>query len=120
MHGNHATFTHMCCGRRSMNEQLRPSNDGIVGASSSTEFVIEFTDGVQTVKLNRPNKLNAFTSRGYRQLAAALRSAQSDPAVQVLVITGEGRAFCSGVDLDALTRTDVAGLVNPSLTSLIR
>ena len=56
-------------------------------------------DGVGTITLNRPALKNAFTFEMIDQWAEALRAARTDPAVRVVVVTGAGDAFCSGVDL---------------------
>ena len=54
--------------------------------------------GVQTITLNRPDKLNAFTRTLHEELRAALEEAR-DPAVRAVVITGAGRGFSAGQDL---------------------
>lgn len=56
-------------------------------------------DGVLLVRLNRPNRLNAINQVMRDELAQLLTSVASDPAVQVVVITGAGRGFCSGIDI---------------------
>ncbi len=56
-------------------------------------------DRIVTVTLNHPEKLNAFVGHMRRDLAEALEQAGSDRAVRVVVVTGAGRAFCSGGDL---------------------
>jgi enoyl-CoA hydratase/carnithine racemase len=61
-------------------------------------------DNVRVLFLERPSKLNAFTAEGYRALKAQLDSAAADPAVAVCVITGRGRAFSAGVDLNEMSR----------------
>lgn len=61
--------------------------------------------GVATLTLNRPDKLNAFTAEMHSALAAALDRAASDSAVRAILLTGAGRAFCAGQDLE-----DVGGL----------
>jgi 2-(1,2-epoxy-1,2-dihydrophenyl)acetyl-CoA isomerase len=55
--------------------------------------------GIVTITLNRPERLNAFAGHMRRDLAEALEEAGSDPHVRVVVITGEGRAFCAGGDV---------------------
>ena len=56
-------------------------------------------NGIVTVTLNRPDKLNALVGHMRRDLAEALEEAGSDPHVRVVVITGEGKAFCAGGDV---------------------
>src|ERR1700755_3199860 len=55
--------------------------------------------GIVTISLNRPEKLNALAGYMRRDLAEALEEAGSDPEVRVIVIKGEGRAFCAGGDV---------------------
>ncbi|MGX7727929.1 enoyl-CoA hydratase/isomerase family protein [Rhodococcus sp. 2H158] len=65
---------------------------------------LEYTvqDGVGTILLNRPHAKNAFTLEMIEAWANALRSARTDPRVRVVVVTGSGDAFCSGIDLSVL------------------
>jgi enoyl-CoA hydratase/carnithine racemase len=56
-------------------------------------------EGIVTITLNRPDRLNAFVGHMRRDLAEALEEAGSDPHVRVVIINGEGRAFCSGGDV---------------------
>ena len=56
-------------------------------------------DGILTITLNRPERLNAFIGHMRRDLAEALEHAGSDRNTRVVVITGAGRAFCSGGDI---------------------
>src|SRR5512147_1638258 len=58
-------------------------------------------DGVLTLTLNRPDKLNAYTAQMGRELEAAFRRADEDDAVRAVVVTGAGRAFCAGADISA-------------------
>src|SRR5215210_3935539 len=60
----------------------------------------EVADGVLTITLNRPERLNAWTPVMQRELIAAIDAADADDDVRVIVVTGEGRAFCAGADLE--------------------
>lgn len=59
-------------------------------------------EGIATLTLNRPDRLNALNAALRSALADALRSADADPMVRVIVLTGAGRAFCAGLDLAEL------------------
>ncbi|GAA4949013.1 enoyl-CoA hydratase [Streptomonospora halophila] len=59
--------------------------------------------GVLLLTLNRPDRLNAWTPGMAERLFALLREADDDPAVRAIVITGAGRAFCAGADMDTLS-----------------
>jgi enoyl-CoA hydratase/carnithine racemase len=63
-------------------------------------FAIE--DGVATITLHRPEKLNAYTLAMGDEVVAAFARCRDDAAVRAVVWTGEGRAFCAGVDLEQL------------------
>ena len=70
--------------------------------------------GVATITLNRPERLNALTFEVYAELRDTFRTLDAEPAVRAVVITGAGRAFCSGGDVEdiigALSARDLAGL----------
>jgi 2-(1,2-epoxy-1,2-dihydrophenyl)acetyl-CoA isomerase len=70
---------------------------------SETDITVLQTrnEAVLTLTLNRPERLNALTGDLLDSLAAALRSAASDDSLRAVVVTGAGRAFCSGLDLKA-------------------
>jgi enoyl-CoA hydratase/carnithine racemase len=61
-------------------------------------------DGVLTVTLNRPDRLNAWTRRMERQYFTVLDEADDDPAVRAIVVTGSGRGFCPGMDTQSLAK----------------
>jgi enoyl-CoA hydratase/carnithine racemase len=72
-------------------------------SSPSGEFEqirYEAADGVLTITLDRPERLNAWTGVMQRELIAALDLADADDGVRAVVVTGEGRAFCAGADLE--------------------
>jgi len=56
-------------------------------------------DGVATITLNRPDRLNAFNRADDARLLAAFTAVNSDDDVRVAIVTGEGRGFCAGADL---------------------
>lgn len=62
----------------------------------------EMDGAALTITLNRPEKRNAISSEMVKELLEALGIAESDPAVHVLILTGAGKAFCSGMDLETL------------------
>ena len=61
----------------------------------------EVADGVLTLTLNRPDRLNAFTGQMLDDLIAAFDASDADDSVRTVIVTGEGRAFCAGADLEA-------------------
>lgn len=69
-----------------------------------SEVLCEVADGVMTITLNRPDKLNAYTATMGRDLAAMFNRADRDDDVRVVIVTGAGRAFCAGADISAGAR----------------
>jgi len=71
--------------------------------------------GVATITLNRPDRLNALTFEVYRELTDTFGALRNEAGVRVVVITGAGRAFCSGGDvhdiIGELFKCDMAGLL---------
>ncbi|MET0273045.1 MAG: crotonase/enoyl-CoA hydratase family protein [Phenylobacterium sp.] len=62
-------------------------------------------DGVATITLNRPEKLNAFNTQMMRDMIDAFDVTDGDDAVRAVIVTGAGRAFCAGADLSAGAQT---------------
>ncbi len=62
-------------------------------------ILYDLRDGVAEIRLNRPQRLNAVTQQLYDELNAALNRAEADNEARVVLLTGEGRAFCVGADL---------------------
>nr|MDQ6897538.1 enoyl-CoA hydratase/isomerase family protein [Actinomycetota bacterium] len=87
-----------------------PASPAATGAGAVAELTV--ADGVATVTLNRPEAMNALDLALKEQLLATLQQVADDPAVRCVVLTGRGRAFCVGQDLNehvaALRRGDEA------------
>lgn len=66
---------------------------------SFSEISYEVVDGIATVTLDRPDRLNAFTAVMAAELIAAFDRADADDAVRAVIVTGRGRGFCAGADL---------------------
>ena len=75
----------------------------------SDEILYEVEDPVATIRLNRPDKLNALTYPMLRALRQAVEDAAADPRVVGIVITGNGRGFCAGLDASVLAATSSQG-----------
>mgnify|MGYP003310251813 CR=1 FL=1 len=65
----------------------------------------EVKDGVATVTLNRPERLNAVNDEIRAGLREKLDDAAKDSDVKVIIVTGAGRGFCAGADMDGLAAT---------------
>jgi enoyl-CoA hydratase/carnithine racemase len=63
-------------------------------------ILVEKTDGLAVITLNRPDRLNAWTPVMGAELSAAFRDVDRDAAVRAVVLTGAGRAFCAGADME--------------------
>jgi enoyl-CoA hydratase/carnithine racemase len=68
---------------------------------SYEQITTETADGVLTITLNRPDRLNAWTPTMGAELIAAFDVADGDDAVRAIIVTGAGRGFCAGADLQA-------------------
>ncbi len=65
-----------------------------------TPVLVERRSGYRVLTLNRPQRLNAFNEPMHRMLAAAIAEAEQDATCRALLLTGAGRAFCTGQDLN--------------------
>lgn len=66
-----------------------------------TEILYDVSDGVATITLNRPEKMNAFSTTMIGEWTDAIEQARDDENVRVVIVTGAGRGFCSGMDVAA-------------------
>ena len=64
-------------------------------------ILYDVADGIATITLNRPDKLNAFTTQMMVDMIAAFDASDADDDVRVVIVTGAGRGFCAGADLSA-------------------
>jgi enoyl-CoA hydratase/carnithine racemase len=78
-------------------------------------YAVDSASAVATITLNRPDRLNALTFEVYTELRDTFRALDTEPGVRAVVITGAGRAFCTGGDVEniigALFSRDAAGLL---------
>jgi enoyl-CoA hydratase len=72
----------------------------MTAAAFDTILVERSDDGFATLVLNRPDKLNTLSIRMRQEIAAAIDALEADPVIRVLILTGAGRAFTAGLDLD--------------------
>lgn len=70
----------------------------------------ELKDGVLTLTLNKPDKLNALDAPMAKEIYEGLKGADNDPNVRVIVLTGAGRGFCAGADLVRDREAEEAGI----------
>ena len=76
---------------------------------SSPVLKVQKRDGIATLTLNRPEAMNALSRELRGALSASFADLQEDDAIRVAIVTGEGRAFCAGLDLKELGAGDSGG-----------
>ncbi len=76
---------------------------------SYEQICYDVDDSIATVTLNRPEKLNAWTRQMEHEVRAAMTAASSDEAVRAIILTGAGRGFCAGADMDMLDNVSASG-----------
>jgi enoyl-CoA hydratase/carnithine racemase len=92
-----------------MNQQQRiVEDDGerTEAAVTYQHILYEVSDKIATITLHRPDRMNAWTPIMERDVRHAMETAAADDNVRVIVLTGSGRAFCAGADMDALKGLD--------------
>ncbi len=65
------------------------------------DIIYDVSEGIATITLNRPDKMNAFTGRMMHEIITALDLSDADDNVKAVIFTGAGRAFCAGADLSS-------------------
>jgi enoyl-CoA hydratase/carnithine racemase len=81
---------------------------------TAAEVLYEVSDGIATITLNRPGRMNAISGPMLAKLSADLLKANADPQVRVVLITGAGRMFCVGLDLVDATQGSGIGSASSS------
>lgn len=73
------------------------------------DITLDTSDGIATITLNRPDKLNAFTGRMMHEIIDAFDRTDADDSVKVVIVTGAGKGFCAGADLSSGGETFAKG-----------
>lgn len=73
------------------------------------QITVERRDDVLVLTLHRPERLNAWTPRMSAELVAAIEGADADPGIGAIVVTGAGRGFCAGADIEAIFDAQLQG-----------
>jgi enoyl-CoA hydratase/carnithine racemase len=86
---------------------------------SYQEILYDVSDRIATVTLNRPDKLNAWTGQMGNEVRGAMEAADASESVRVIVLTGAGKGFCAGADMELLAGiVDSGGVVEGAAQAL--
>src|SRR6478609_10251356 len=75
-------------------------------------ILFDINDGIATLTLNRPDRFNAFNEQQSFDVMDALKKVEKDKSVRVVILTGAGKAFCSGQDLKAIAGTEKRSFID--------
>ncbi len=78
-------------------------------------ILYDAADGIATITLNRPDKMNAYTATMGREIVEAFQRADEDRQVRTIILTGAGRAFCAGADIAGFANAIEAQKAPPSV-----
>src|SRR5262249_47411793 len=84
----------------------------IGGLISLQQTLYQVANGVATITLNRPDKLNVWTAIMEQEVRSCLEEAEHDDKVRLVVLTGAGRGFCAGADISLLSSVATKGAVD--------
>ena len=87
------------------NSRSKKRENALAAAPTFETLLYAVEDGVATITLNRPEKLNAFNTQMMKDMIDAFDVTDGDDAVRAVIVTGAGRAFCAGADLSAGAQT---------------
>jgi len=91
---------------------VNPPTDSADTVNDDTEVLYDVVDHVATLTLNAPERMNTISGAMLEQISQLLLRADHDPDVRCIVLTGSGRAFCAGLDLQAQMAGPKGGLGN--------
>jgi enoyl-CoA hydratase/carnithine racemase len=77
----------------------------VLNVAGYEQIRLDVADGVGTLTLSRPDKMNAFTARMMHEMIDAFDRIDADDAIRSVIVTGDGRAFCAGADLSQGAKT---------------
>jgi enoyl-CoA hydratase/carnithine racemase len=91
------------------------SSIGARNMDNAARVTVDVDGAVAHVRLNRPDKLNALDTAMFEGLVSAGKRLMSDPDIRAVVVSGNGRAFCAGLDLSSFARIATGGGEHPAM-----